>query len=76
MPNFKSISEKTNWMHLFEVAVLNRSLYNAGWALKGYTRHFANIRLTVDFDTVCFRNGFRVRVRFRVRVMFRIRVMV
>ena len=31
-----------------------RPLYNAGWALKRYTRNFANICLTVDFDTVCF----------------------
>ena len=30
--------------------------YNAGWALKCYTRNFANVRLTVDLDTVCFRN--------------------
>ena len=59
MANFKSIFEKKkderNWIHLFEVA-FSCVLSNAGWALKRYTRHFTNICLTMDFDTVCFRN--------------------
>ena len=33
-----------------------RPLYNTGWALKRYTRNFANIRLTVDLGAVCFSN--------------------
>ena len=43
MPNFKSMSENRNWMHLFEVAYLNFG-------------PFTNVRLTMDLDTVCFTN--------------------
>ena len=57
MPNLKTISQKTTKKHLFEVLPSEpRPLHNAGWALKGYTHYFANTRLTVDFDTVGFRN--------------------
>ena len=56
MPKLKTISEKTT-KHLFEVLPCElQPLYNAGWALKRYTHNFANIRLTVDFDTLCCRN--------------------
>ena len=57
MPNLKTISQKTTKKHLFEVLPSEPwPLHNAGWALKGYTHYFANTRLTVDFDTVGFRN--------------------
>ena len=53
--HLKTVSERTTKKHLFEVLPSEpRPLYNAGWALKRYTRNFANICLTVDFDTVCF----------------------
>ena len=54
MPNSKTISQKTTKKYLFEV--LPSPLHNADRALKGYTLYFANTRLTVDFDTVGFRN--------------------